>query len=86
MQVVGELAAVREPAQVRVLALDLRGVAPAQSDELRGLEAEAFAGLPCLLYSAAARQLARWPRSSLTCVSASQESAFSAAKVPKAMA
>ena len=55
-----------------------------QADALFGIRA-LFAGLPCLFYTAAALLLSLWPRSFRTCVSASQESAFSAAKVPKAM-
>lgn len=56
-----------------------------QADALLGIRA-LFAGLPCLFYAAAALLLARWPRSSRTRVSASHESAFSAANVPKATA
>ena len=50
---------------------------------LQGLRLLA-SGLPCAFYAAAALLLARFPRSSLTVVSASQAAAFSAAKVTKA--
>jgi GPH family glycoside/pentoside/hexuronide:cation symporter len=45
-----------------------------QADALFGIRA-LFAALPCLFYAAAALLLARWPRSSRTCVSASQDNA-----------